>query len=426
MATAISMPKLGMTMEEGTVVEWPLGPGEPVEKGDTVLVIESEKAEVEIESPASGVFRHTYIDVGETVPCGSLLGAITDTSDEPFDADAFRAAEDRPETRGGGALQVTAPPHPKPGGAAPKKPGQRPIAPAARAVARKLGIDPLAVSGTGPNGRVTKQDVESYATAREALVAVGDSVSLEVLVAGTGDPVVLLPGLGTDVSAFARQTPALAARFRVHGINPRGVGLSDSPVSERYDVAQTAADAAVAYEGSAHIIGASLGAAAALELALNHPDRVETLTLITPFLKVSPRLRAVAEGWSRVAAEAAPEILAASMLPWFFSDGFLADDAARTRTLRGLAQTVARVPAITLDRMIAGMLAWSNTRIADLPRISVPTLVISAGEDLLTPHPEAIVKTIPGAELLVVEGAGHAVLLESPDAVNQAIAGHIG
>ena len=426
MTAALSMPKLGMTMQEGVVIDWPVALGGPVEKGDIVLVIESEKAEVEIEAPASGVLRHVYIEAGETVPCGTLLAAITHSGDEPFDADAFHAAEDHPEAKGEGGLHVTGASEKKSQTPSPKEGTRRPVAPAARAVARKLGLDPEAIPGTGPKGRVTKQDVESYAKARESLIPVDGGVSLEVLTSGAGDPVVLLPGLGTDASSFARQAPLLAERFTVLGVNPRGVGHSDAPESESYEVAQTAADAAAAYTGAAHIIGASLGAAAALELALDRPERVKTLTLITPFVDVSPRLRAVADGWRRMAAEAAPGTLAAALLPWFFSTSFLADDAARARTLRGLAQTVERVSALTLDRMISGMLSWSNSRIADLSRISAPTLVISASEDLLVPDSASIAEAIPGATLRVVEGAGHAVALQSPDAVNEAIAAHLG
>jgi pyruvate dehydrogenase E2 component (dihydrolipoamide acetyltransferase) len=421
MPTAISMPKLGMTMEEGTVVQWPLAVGDRVEKGDPLLVIESEKTEVDIEAPESGFFRHIYVEEGDTVPCGSLLGAITETADEAFDADAFHAAEDRPENKEGGALQVKL----APAVAKTTAPTERPVAPAARAAAKKLGLDPQQIPGTGPNGRVTKQDVEAYAAAREALVPVADGVSLEVLAAGEGDPVLLLPGLGTDASAFARQTPMLAERFRVLGVNPRGVGLSDAPEADAYDVAQTAADAAATVEGAVHVIGASLGAAAALELALTQPERVRSLVLITPFVTASPRLVAIGEGWRRVAAEATAETLAAALLPWFFSSGFLSDEAARGRTLRGLAQTVARVPARTLDRMTAGMLEWSGSRADDLAKLSMPTLVVAAGEDLLTPDAPTLAEAIPTAKLLVVEGAGHAVALESPDAVNEAIAAHL-
>jgi 3-oxoadipate enol-lactonase len=426
MATAISMPRLGMTMEEGTVVQWPRTLGDAVEKGDLILVIESEKNEVDIEAPASGVFRHVYVEEGETVPCGALLGAITDTADEPFDVDGFHAAEHRPEQKGAGGLQVrVATPASPPSHGASARP-DRPVAPAARAAAKRLGIDPQSVAGSGPGGRVTKQDVEAWALAREALVEVADGISLEVLGEGEGDPVVLLPGLGTDVSAFARQAPVLAEHFRVLGVNPRGVGLSDAPEADSYEVAETASDAAAVYAGSAHIIGSSLGAAAALELALTHPDRVKSLTLITPFVEVTPRLAAIADGWRRMAGEVTPETLAAALLPWFFSSTFLADEAARGRTLRGLAQTVARVPAATLERMTAGMANWSGTRAGDLGRVSVPTLVVVAGDDLLAPGAQEIAEAIPNATTLVVKDAGHAVALESADAVNEAILGHLG
>ena len=78
--TPIAMPKLGMTMTEGRVVEWPTPLGARVEKGAVVLVIESEKSEVEIESPAAGVLRHVYVEPDQTVPCGTLLAALTATS----------------------------------------------------------------------------------------------------------------------------------------------------------------------------------------------------------------------------------------------------------------------------------------------------------------------------------------------------------
>ncbi|MCP3983299.1 MAG: alpha/beta fold hydrolase [bacterium] len=425
MATAITMPKLGLTMEEGTICSWPHPVDCWIEKGALVLVIESEKNESEIEAPVNGFLRHLYVEEGDTVPCGTLLGAITRTADEPFDVDAFHLAEDRPETKGSGVLEVKTPK----GTATRPNPQlariEKRIAPAARAAAKKLGIDPSKAPGTGPNGRVTRRDVETYAAEREALIRVAEGVHLEVPTTGAGDPVVLLPGLGTDVSAFTRQIPALAEHFRVVGVNPRGVGLSDAPEMESYAIPELAADIAATYQGAADLVGASLGAAIALELALTQPERVRSLTLITPFVQATPRLLAVGEGWRRVATEATPEALASALLPWFFSSGFLADEGRRDRILRGLAQTVARVPAKTLDRMIAGMSAWSGTRVGDLSGISIPTLVILAGEDLLAPDGKRVASSIPNAEILVVEGAGHAVALEAPEPVNEAIAKHL-
>ena len=87
---------------------------------------------------------------------------------------------------------------------------------------------------------------------------------------------------------------------------------------------------------------------------------------------------------------------------------------------------MARVPAATLDRMVAGMASWSGTRACDLSKVSVPTLVVAAGEDLLTSSAQEIAKAIPGARLLVAPHAGHAAALESLEVVNEAIAAHLG
>jgi pyruvate/2-oxoglutarate dehydrogenase complex dihydrolipoamide acyltransferase (E2) component len=138
MATAIAMPKLGMTMEEGRVVAWPVPLGGRVEKGRPVLVIESEKTEAEIEATASGVLRHIYVSVGETVACGTLLGAITATPDEPFDPLRFAALAAPPRAPRAGAERRPGPPvAPAPALASA---ASSPASPAARARARELGV----------------------------------------------------------------------------------------------------------------------------------------------------------------------------------------------------------------------------------------------------------------------------------------------
>ena len=82
MPVAVAMPKLGMTMEEGMVVEWRAAIGEPVIEGEVVVVIETDKAASDLEAPASGVLRHVYVGPDETVTCGTLLAAITAYADE--------------------------------------------------------------------------------------------------------------------------------------------------------------------------------------------------------------------------------------------------------------------------------------------------------------------------------------------------------
>jgi 3-oxoadipate enol-lactonase len=425
--TAIAMPRLGMTMEEGTVVEWPLAIGERVAKGETVLVIESEKSEVDVEATASGVFRHVYVEPGETVPCATLLGAITETVDEPFDPEGFAAEHRGPEP----AASVKPLPSVPPGADAGRRVnrrllgGRKAVAPAARALARRLGLDPEAVPGTGPNGRVTKQDVEAHAAARERLVTVEEGVALEVLREGKGDPVLLLPGFGTDVTCLALQARALAEHHSVVAVNPRGVGSSDAPELPCYDVARSAADAAGVLDAPAHVVGASLGAAVALELALSHSDRVRSLTLITPFVEATPRLLAVTQAWCRIAAQVDAETLARALAPWLFSEDLLADDTIRERTLRGLVASVAKVPVTTLERTAAGIAEWSGARSDDLDKIRVPCLVLAAGADLLTPHADSIAAAIPGANVIAFAGSGHALAIEAADGVSEAIHSHI-
>ncbi len=429
-ATAIAMPRLGMTMEEGTIVEWPVPVGGPVEKGQIVLVIETEKAESEIEAVVGGFFRHAFVEPGETVPCGALLGAITDEADEAFDAEGFAASYVPPEgsvTESDEAAESVATPGPAAETPAAVQGGRRPVAPAARALARKLGVDLDRVDGSGPGGRVTKQDVEAFASARERLFQVEDGVGLEVLREGEGDPVVLLPGFGTDVSSFAFQSAALVDGYELVGVNPRGVAGSDAPDLERYEVARAAADVAsvLAEAPPAHVVGASLGAAVALELALEHPDRVRSLVLVTPFVEASPRLLAFADAWVRLAAEAKPETLSAFLAPWLFGEDLLSDPARRERTLRGLAQAVRRIPAATLERSAAGLEQWSGSRTDALGRLRVPTLVLAAGEDLLTPGAEALAASIEGARVETLEGAGHALAIDAADDVTRLIRAHL-
>lgn len=424
-ATAVHMPKLGMSMEEGIVVSWSVGVGHAVAKGELLLVIESEKTEADIEATTSGTVRHVYVPEGETVPCGSLLAAITESADEAFEPDAF-AAEHAP------AVSAAAP-EPDADAAPVLAPraavgARRAVAPAARALAKKLGLDLEQVTGSGPGGRVVKQDVAAYAEARERLVEVEPGVGLEVLREGEGPAVLLLPGFGTDASAFSMQARELAADFTVLAVNPRGVGHSDAPAADSYPVERAAADAAAVLEqagqGPAHVVGASLGAAVALELALTAPERVRSLTLVTPFVVASPRLCAVAEAWCGLAASAGAEVLARTLLPWFFGPALLADDTARQRTARGLAASVARVPAETLARAHAGMLAWSGSRAEALASLTVPALVIAGGADLLTPDAAALAAEIPGAKCVTLPEMGHALAIEAADAVNESLRAH--
>jgi pimeloyl-ACP methyl ester carboxylesterase len=93
----------------------------------------------------------------------------------------------------------------------------------------------------------------------------------------------------------------------------------------------------------------------------------------------------------------------------------------RELTLRGLAASLAHVPAATLERAASGMATWSGTRSASLRALRVPTLVLAAGADLLTSDAESLAREIPGARCVVVRGAGHALAVEAADRVSEAL-----
>ena len=297
----------------------------------------------------------------------------------------------------------------------------------ARSLARRLGIDPEAVVGTGPGGRVTKQDVEAHAAARERLVTVAKKASPSRCYArAKAIPCCCCRASEPTSPASPSRRRALAEHYTVVAVNPRGVGLvrctGASPL-RRCD--GSAADAASVLDAPAHVVGASLGAAVALELALSHADQVRSLTLITPFVEATPRLLAVTQAWCQIAAQADAETLARALAPWIFSEDLLADDTIRERMLRGLVASVARVPATTLERTAEGIAAWSGSRSNDLGKIDVPCLLLTAGADLLTPHADTLAAAIPGAKCIAFPGSGHALAIEASDGVSEAIRSHI-
>jgi pimeloyl-ACP methyl ester carboxylesterase len=118
-------------------------------------------------------------------------------------------------------------------------------------------------------------------------------------------------------------------------------------------------------------------------------------------------------------------VLATTLLPWLFGDVLLGDERARQRMQRGLTAMVARIPAPVVERYAAGLGAWTERNTSDLAGIVVPTLVISAENDLMTGSAAPFTDQIPGVRTVVVPGAGHAVTLEAAQAVNAAILAHL-
>jgi pyruvate dehydrogenase E2 component (dihydrolipoamide acetyltransferase) len=157
MPVEIVMPKLGLTMTEGLIVEWRKKEGDPVKKGDILFVLETEKVTYEVEAPEDGSLGKILVKEQETVPVGAIVAyllkpgesaaAITAT---PAAAPRAEAACPAPAAAASAAARV----------AAAQSGGHVKATPLARKVAREYGIDLAAVAGTGPGGRVLREDVE--------------------------------------------------------------------------------------------------------------------------------------------------------------------------------------------------------------------------------------------------------------------------
>ena len=161
MAKVIVMPKLGLTMTEGTVSKWLKHEGDTVKEGEGLFEVETDKLTNTIEASVSGVLLKIVAAEGAEVPCLKPVAVIGEPG-EDYAALLGGAAPAEPKA---GAEAPAAPAAPAPA----RAPGERVLAsPAAKKLAKSLGIDISLVSGTGPKGRITEEDVKNYKPAGAA------------------------------------------------------------------------------------------------------------------------------------------------------------------------------------------------------------------------------------------------------------------
>ena len=171
---AVTMPKWGIEMIEGTVTEWTAREGQPVSKGDPLLEVETDKIVNTVEAPAAGVLRRITAVVGEVKAVGTLIGVLADESVSDADVAAFiqefrgASVSFEPESQASEAGAVVSGAPAAAGGAPAQEDSETRVSPIARRLAQQLGIDVSQIRGTGRNGRVSKEDVEAFAAARGA------------------------------------------------------------------------------------------------------------------------------------------------------------------------------------------------------------------------------------------------------------------
>jgi pyruvate dehydrogenase E2 component (dihydrolipoamide acetyltransferase) len=160
----VFMPALSSTMTEGKIVSWTKSPGDRVEKGDTVLVVESDKADMDVESFAEGFLAILLFEAGSSVPVGQTIALIAETEAEIAEAKKLGAAAAPPATSATPAATTPTAAPVAVAATAPSQASGRLIAsPRAKKLAKDMGVNLEQLKGTGPNGRVVAADVASAA-----------------------------------------------------------------------------------------------------------------------------------------------------------------------------------------------------------------------------------------------------------------------
>ncbi|WP_416309662.1 dihydrolipoamide acetyltransferase family protein [Spirulina sp. 06S082] len=162
----IFMPALSSTMTEGKIVSWVKSPGDKVEKGETVVVVESDKADMDVESFYSGYLATILVEAGQEAPVGSAIAFIAETEAEieqakqkaPTSPSSAPVAPSAPSTPPTPTVSET--PKSAPTTVASNRNGRIVASPRARKLAKTLKVDLATIQGSGPYGRITAEDVE--------------------------------------------------------------------------------------------------------------------------------------------------------------------------------------------------------------------------------------------------------------------------
>ncbi|MFN3993867.1 MAG: alpha/beta fold hydrolase [Tabrizicola flagellatus] len=376
----LTLPRLGETMEEARVTAWLVALGAAYRRGDVLMEVETDKTVVEVPAMADGVLVAQLVAEGDTVAL-----------DQPF-------AE--VEEAGALALAAGSAPTPKAEPEAPAAPvAAMPVAvghaglrasPAARAAARRGGVDLTLVTGTGRNGRVTAEDVRGQ---------VGRS--------GAPGTVVLLHGLFDSARGW-RDLPQRLARagLAVHAPDLPGHGLS----TENAETVEALADLILPDlpPGRLSLVGHSLGGLLAVRLAQRLGPRVARLVLIAP-AGVGARINADFLDGMLAAETPAALARALSLLDAGpVSEGLLAEELARLEPRREALGRLARSLAHR------GMQQIDVT--ADLDRLAIPVTVIWGTADRIIDW-QSVAGLPAQVAIHLVRGAGHLPHLAAPGLV---------
>ena len=434
MPTEVIMPKVDMDMAKGSVSAWLVEEGSAVGQGEPLFEIETDKATMEVESPATGTLHNIVAVTGEQIPVGTpiawIYGDGEDVGPPPgtgIGAPSV-AADVAPDT------PTTVANTPEPPTVATDLPGKVRATPLARRLAREHGIDLNQVSGTGPRGRIGRLDVIGFTSGEPIAVksssaaatrpATLSNTGLSIFQDGpdNGPTVLLIHGMTADASSWARVLPTLARDNRVlrlelpnHGRSARYAVASFSELVE-----QVLASLAPLLSESVHLVGHSLGGAVAANIASLKSTKVRSLTLVAP-AGLGPEIDY--EALRGVARASKPESLA----PWL--KRFAANPEAFSWNYISAAM-LARADKDMRDSQVEMIEALFPDGVQGfdiretLKSDSMRTKIIWGRRDRIIPWRQSL--AAPGEVALhLLEDVGHLPHFEAPNRINRLLAEQI-
>ena len=236
---------------------------------------------------------------------------------------------------------------------------------------------------------------------------------------------VLSNGVLMSTASWGFQTPVLAKHYRLLLYDCRGMWKSAHPGGP-YTMELHADDLASLLDSldiqTAHIAGISYGAEVSMAFALKYPQRVRTLFLSSAVSESDPVLRGFIGSWSAAARSRDPQRFFEVSYMLNFSDAYIAANRPAIDAAAG------RYTQLDMDAVLELLDCFDRLDLTkELHRISAYTLVLVGENDILKPrkYSERIAREIPGADLVVVPGAGHAVCLERPALFNAILLGFL-